>query len=229
MDFRLNLDASESQNADFWKQVWREGVIPFHQLQFHPILSQCIQSIGLNPGDNVFLPLCGKSLDLILLQDKGFQVFGVELSEIAVQTFFSEHQIKFERTKLRDNLFLYQSDDLHIYQGDFFSINSGEIPHIKFLFDRGSLVALPPPLRQRYAQKLNELKRDHGFHHLLITAEYDQNKMQGPPFSVPEAEVRKLFSFYSNFEVLEEYSTEANPEIKKKGLDEIQRKALLMS
>ena len=49
---------------------------------------------------SVFVPLCGKSLDMVWLLEQGFSVTGCEISELAVQQFFTENSIPYEKRKL---------------------------------------------------------------------------------------------------------------------------------
>ena len=60
------------------------------------------------------------------------------------------------------------------------------------MFDRAALIALPPDLRLRYAHELYAaLPTD--CRGLLVSLEYPQAERAGPPFSVPEDEVRALY------------------------------------
>lgn len=70
------------------------------------------------------------------------------------------------------------------------------------VYDRASLIALPPDLRQDYVRHLCCLFPE-GMRTLLVTLDYDQREMNGPPFAVSDDEVRHLYSGLANVELLE--------------------------
>ena len=51
-------------------------------------------------GCSIFVPLCGKTLDLIWLNEKGHTVMGCELSEVAAKQFFEENKIPYSTSGL---------------------------------------------------------------------------------------------------------------------------------
>lgn len=70
--------------ADFWHGKWARNEIGFHRSEANPLLVAHLDSLGLKPSARIFLPLCGKTLDIGWLLSNGFQVIGAELSEAAV-------------------------------------------------------------------------------------------------------------------------------------------------
>ena len=78
-------------DPDFWQDRWRTRQVGFHQPAPHPFLERWWPSLGLPSGTRVYVPLCGKSLDMVWLAVRGYHVVGSELSEIAVAEFFGEH------------------------------------------------------------------------------------------------------------------------------------------
>lgn len=66
---------------------WREGRIGWHQ----PDGNASLRRHWRGTGPRVLVPLCGKTPDLVWLAEWGNEVVGVELSEIAVQSFFDAH------------------------------------------------------------------------------------------------------------------------------------------
>jgi thiopurine S-methyltransferase len=122
--------------------------------------------------------LCGKSLDLVWLADRGYHVVGVDLSEVAAKAFAAENKQHTDRIEYR--------------VGDFFDVTPESIGKFDLIYDRAALIALPPNLRPKYAEKLQSLLAPSG-RILLISLEYDPQQMQGPPFEVPESEIRTLF------------------------------------
>ena len=149
----------------------------------------------------VFVPLCGKSKDMLWLSQNGYNVFGVECSERAVKHFFEDNALNYRHAE-KDAHALYQSDGLEspieIFQGDFFELQPDDIADITDIYDRASLIALPTEMREQYAQKMAELQKS-GMRTLLVTLTYDQSELNGPPFSVSEEDVLALYS--ENFSV----------------------------
>lgn len=176
--------------ADFWHNRWENNLTGFHLNEVNPHLIANWASMSVQPHGRVFVPLCGKTLDLVWLADQGYQVVGVELSSLAVEAFFTENKIKTERTQVGE-LELWQSDKISLFCGDFFALTPEILGKIDAVYDRASLIALPPAMRQDYVVKLTEL--DQSAPKLLVTLEYEQSKMSGPPFSVSKSEVESLY------------------------------------
>ncbi|KTC63401.1 thiopurine S-methyltransferase, partial [Pseudomonas fluorescens ABAC62] len=146
--------------------------------------------LALAEGAKVLVPLCGKSLDLMWLASQGYRVLGVELSEQAVEAFFSEQNLTPRIT--REGAFsVYRADAIEVWCGDFFSLEPRDLTDCTALYDRAAMIALPPLMRARYAEHLNALLRP-GCQGLLITLDYDQTQKAGPPFAVTDEEVKVL-------------------------------------
>jgi thiopurine S-methyltransferase len=178
-------------DPEFWHQRWREGRIGFHQDKPTPLLLEHWPSLALAHGSRVFVPLAGKSLDLAWLAAQGHRVLGVELSSLAVEQFFAEHGLA---PQLRESRYgrHYCAGEIELICGDVFAIDAEVLADCAAVYDRAALIALPPPLRRRYVGELHA-RLPAGCRGLLITLEYPQHEKQGPPFSVPEAEVRELY------------------------------------
>lgn len=176
--------------ADFWHNRWESNLTGFHLGEVNPHLKENWSVLNLAAGSRIFVPLCGKSLDLIWLAEQGHQVVGIELSHLAVEAFFSENNLIVERSQL-GGLEYWQSEKISLFCGDFFDLTAEILGQVDAVYDRASLIALPPTMRQDYAVKMAELAQSAP--KLLVTLEYDQSKMDGPPFSVSEDEVRALY------------------------------------
>ncbi|MDF2186117.1 thiopurine S-methyltransferase [Grimontia hollisae] len=174
---------------EFWHSRWAENRIGFHLTDTNPLLVKYWQQLRPKRDETVFVPMCGKSIDLSWLASKHDEVVGVELSEIAVRAFFSEHLYTPTVTTLGPVMKLYQFDEVSIYSGDYFSAPLGSYP---LIYDRAALIAMPASMRQQYAERLLSLLAPGG-RILLVTMDYPQEQMDGPPFSVPEEEIRQLF------------------------------------
>ena len=188
-------------DPNFWQQRWRDNQIGFHQQQVTPLLEQYWAALGVAAGDQVFVPLAGKSRDMAWLAARGHRVLGVELSQLAVEQFFDEHGLT---PTIRDSRHgtHYSAGGIELVCGDAFALDAAILADCAGVFDRAALIALPLPLRQRYAAELySQLPR--GCRGLLITLEYPQAEKDGPPFPVPEDEVRALYGRDWTIDVLE--------------------------
>lgn len=191
----LALQAGGADSGDdrvdheFWLQRWREGRIGFHQDAVTPWLREYWPGLHLPPGSQVFVPLAGKSLDLAWLAAQGHRVLGVELSPLAVEQFFAEHALVPQVSESRYGRH-YRAGGVELICGDAFGLDAAAVAGCAAVYDRAAMIALPPPLRERYASGLYA-QLPAGCRGLLITLEYPQAEKDGPPFSVPEAEVRQ--------------------------------------
>jgi thiopurine S-methyltransferase len=168
---------------EFWLEKWNKNIIGFHKDKPNKLLTRYLDKLELNPSSFIFVPLCGKSLDLVYLAQLGHKVIGIELSEIAVKDFFKENEISYEIQEV-GNLLKYASDKIDIYLGDIFELSAQMLGPIDAVYDRAAMIALPIDLRKKYNQKIDELT-DSQTKLLLITLEYDQQRVSGPPFSIP--------------------------------------------
>lgn len=175
----------------FWLERWQQDQIGFHQAEINQYLSEHWAQLGLPEGTPVFVPLCGKSLDMLWLRQQGHPVLGVELSDKAVSAFFEENDITPEVSQ-EGGFKVYTSSGLRLLSGDFFALEPEDLKEIRAVYDRAALIALPPPMRMDYARHMANLLPA-GAHILLITMEYPAGTLEGPPFSVSEEEVHKLF------------------------------------
>ncbi len=181
----------QAMHSEFWRERWRNGEIGWHEPRVNVHLERFWPKLGLPADIRVFVPLCGKSLDLFWLAGQGHRVIGVELSEIAVRDFFAEHRLNPSVTE-EPPFRRYRVDELTLLCGDFFALTPDHLGPVDAVFDRASLIALPPGQRQRYAAKITELAPR--AISLLITLDYDQSQMTGPPFAVHGDEVRRLYA-----------------------------------
>ncbi|MFZ5933484.1 thiopurine S-methyltransferase [Pseudomonas putida] len=175
----------------FWQQRWADNQIGFHQAQVNPYLQQYWPQLQLAPGSRVLVPLCGKSLDLAWLAGQGHRVLGVELSRQAVQAFFREHGLE-PQVAQQGAFEVWRSGDVELWCGDFFALRAADVADCVALYDRAALIALPPEMRVDYMRLLSQvLPTGAG---LLVTLDYQQELLAGPPFSVADDEVRHGFA-----------------------------------
>jgi thiopurine S-methyltransferase len=178
-------------DANFWLQKWQRGEIGFHESAVNPFLSAHIGKLRLSPGSRLFLPLCGKTLDIGWLLARGYRVAGAELSQLAVDALFSELGVVPQIAEL-GALKHYKAGNLDIFNGDIFELDVARLGQVDAIYDRAALVALPVDLRQRYAAHMRALSGTAP--QLLVTYEYDQSVRPGPPFSVSAEEVARLYA-----------------------------------
>lgn len=186
--------------ASFWHERWESNQIGFHGSTENPLLVKHFQSLALNEGNRVFLPLCGKTRDIAWLLSQGYAVAGAELSEIAITQLFEELQLTPRVTDL-DKQKLYQAENIDIFVGDIFNLSTDRLGDVHAIYDRAALVALPEALRKQYTQHLRKITQQ--AQQLLICFEYDQSKIDGPPFSVVENEVHQHYSDNYTLKLLE--------------------------
>lgn len=210
-----------------WLEVWEKNEIPFHEMEFHPWLVKYFSRLGLQREQKVFVPLCGKSLDMRFLGDQGLHVRGVELSSSAIKSFFLEQELE-PALEEGDPFRVYRSLGYELLEGDLFDLEEAHLKDIHAVYDRASLIALDPETRKRYVAQFKKHLRS-GTQYFLITLEYDQCVMTGPPFSVTEAEVQQLFGDWCQIEVLESKAVEEIPSrLQEKGVKQLFVKAHLL-
>ena len=184
----------------FWRERWARNQIGFHLPEVNPYLQRHWPPLA--EGAKVLVPLCGKSLDLMWLASQGLRVVGVELSEQAVEAFFSEQNLT-PRITERGMFKVYQADSIEIWCGDFFALGAEVLADCTAFYDRAALIALPPLMRAQYADHLNTWLPS-GCQGLLITLDYEQVQKAGPPFAVTDEEVQLLIGERWALQVLQE-------------------------
>lgn len=202
------------KDPEFWHSKWASNQIGFHLDDVNPLLIEHWHRTEPKREDKLFVPLCGKSEDLVWLATKHNQVHGVELSSIAVRSFFAEHFYTPLVIQLNAHHELYQFDELSIYTGDYFS---APVETYDIVYDRAALVALPEEMRKEYVERLKSLLNPGG-RILLVTLDYEQHEMAGPPFSVPQEEIEQLFAEFSVERLHQDSANAQHPKRAKKGL-----------
>ena len=209
--------------TDFWLERWRLNQIGFHQQEINAHLQEFWPGLTIAPPGQVFVPLCGKSRDMLWLRARGHGVRGVEISPIAVRDFFSENGLT-PQISGQGRLERWETDGLAILRGDFFDLVPDDLRDVVGIYDRASMVALPPPMRERYASHLMSLAPRAAVI-LLVTMEYPEGEMQGPPYCVHETEVQKLYGDAYDIERLFVLDMLAeNPRFRDRGLTHLQEK-----
>ncbi|MDF1829854.1 thiopurine S-methyltransferase [Cycloclasticus pugetii] len=179
-------------DTNFWHERWAKSEIGFHLNDVNPYLIEHFAALKPKANAAVFVPLCGKSKDLIWLAEHTEKVIGIELSKKAVEDFFKENKLTPSITQ-GERFSTYRYENLTIICGDLFELTADDVAAYQLVYDRASLIAFPADMRARYVEKLNELLPNKT-QRLLITVDYPQHEMSGPPFSVTPDEVQQHFS-----------------------------------
>lgn len=178
-------------DEDFWQNRWATNKIVFHEKDGNKLLARHFDVIEMPQGARYFLPLCGKTGDIARLLNKGYHVVGIELAETAIQQLFQELDVTPEISEV-GTLKLYSARNLDIFVGNFFDLTAETLGAVDAVYDRAALVALPIDMRPRYSAHLAAITQH--AKQMLITFEYVQSDMDGPPFNLDENEVRTHYA-----------------------------------
>lgn len=213
--------------ASFWHERWEQNRTGFQQDAVNGYLETHWNRVGVSTESCVLVPLCGKSLDMMWLRDQGHLVLGVELSPVAVQTFFEENGLEVQKRE-QGGFMRSEADGIALLCGDFFDLTTEDVKGVSGIYDRGALIALPPEMRERYAAHMANLFSG-GVEALLIAVDYSQQEMNGPPFAVSEEEIRTLFGDAFEIEHLEIQDVLADHQrFKDRGLTALTESAYLL-
>lgn len=211
----------------FWMERWERNETGFHQDDINPHLRRFWHEAAPSEG-RVFVPLCGKSRDMLWLRDQGHPVLGVELSALAARAFFEENALTPTQAH-RPGFESFEAAGVEILCGDFFDLERAHMTGIAAAYDRAALVALPPELRARYAAHLADILPA-GTRLLLVTFDYDPAEMAGPPFAVSPTEVDTLFAPFGTIRPLARHDALAeNPRFRERNLSHIDEHVFLIT
>jgi thiopurine S-methyltransferase len=213
---------------DFWLERWRTAQIGFHQAAVDRHLKAYWPLLKLPAGSQVFVPLCGKSLDLMWLRTLGHAVTGVELSPVAVQSFLMEHGIP-ARRRVLSGFDVYEADGLRLFCGDYFKLTPALLGSMSAVYDRAALISWTPAAREPYVEHLTSLTGP-GTQTLLIAVEFPQEQMSGPPFPVTRDAIEQLYADHYSIEELGRHEIlELEPRLKARGLTELREACYRMT
>ncbi len=222
---------------EFWQQRWESGRLGFHQQKVNSRLTKFWNKLQLAHGDTVLVPLCGKSLDMLWLARQGHPVIGIEISNRACRDFYAENElpythkdeaqfIKFNSGKFNDSPF--NGGAIELWCGDFFNLKPTDMNEVRTVYDRAALIALPESMRTAYVAHLAMILPPHS-QVFLISIDYDQTKMKGPPFSVAEHEVHNLFKDqFSTTLITHSSGPDIVGNLSNRGLDTLNEKVYLL-
>jgi thiopurine S-methyltransferase len=169
--------------------------------------------VGRPGAVRVFFPLCGKSVDMAVLANHPSvsQVVGVDGIRAALDEFSAEHPDLAIHDETPAQQPHQQPDEnpspvkhdrlvgnkVLLLKGDFFDLDENSTDgRFEAVFDRGSLVAIEPSLRRSYVNVMKGLVQPGGKILLVAierTSGSEEDLTAGPPFTLPEAQVRSLY------------------------------------
>lgn len=202
----------------YWEKKWISGEVNFDRSDANPLLTRFFNDLNLAKNARVFVPLCGRSVDMQWLIAQGFLVVGIELYEPACRQFFANHALPYKES-LRGPFKVFSHERITLYVGDFFALTKAVLGPIDGIYDRAALIALGEDMRRRYAQHLIELAHTQT-KMLVITTVYDQARMQGPPFSVTKKELSDLYGKHFLLKTLLYEPITVSDHLRNKGLYE---------
>lgn len=210
------------RDDQLWLRLWRnQGQASFHQNSVNPLLIQFWPSLNLAPHSRIFVPLCGKSLDILWLADQGHQVIGVELSPIAVKAFFDDNNLTPTKTKIGKFTY-WKHGRITILCGDYFALSKEMLGNIDIAYDRAALTALPEDIRKLYVKKIKQIIPNYAVIFLLTVEDIDTVDAEA---AYIDQEITSLYSARYEIELLHAHHTlESNPEVPQQPPQQIQYK-----
>ncbi|GAA6212104.1 thiopurine S-methyltransferase [Hyphomicrobiales bacterium 4NK60-0047b] len=178
-------------DENFWHERWNNNEIPFHESEANKNLVNNLDKLQIKEKSRIFIPLCGKTLDIGWLLSRRYKVVGAELSEFAINELFKQLEVK-PIIKDTGSLKCYSAPNIDIFVGNIFELTIEDIGLVDAIYDRGAYVALPKEIRSKYSQHMKDITKNAP--QLLIAYEYNQNLMKGPPFSIPPKELENNYN-----------------------------------
>jgi thiopurine S-methyltransferase len=210
----------------FWNDRWTAGKTRWHKTEVHPSLKKYVDEILLEGfpggGARILVPLCGKTVDMehLARKRKVAEVVGVDGVRSAMEAFAKEHPDLDLQPPADTNVGggsvggfeKWKGQSISLLTGDFFQLDVATAGGtFDAVWDRASLVAIQPSLREQYVAKTGELISKPNGRILLSTSVRSNGDTQaGPPFSIDEAEVRRLYEgqpWVESVELLDSHSS----------------------
>ena len=190
--------------AKFWTDMWKEHIFPWHEDGVHEYLIKYIDELtGGRLNIRVFVPLCGKSVDMLWLADQGHTVVGVELADKAIESFFTENNLTFTKEPVKlaagsepAEVYRCNEKQITIFCCDLFTLKEEDIGEkVDAIWDRGSLSAIVPSAGdrgKRYAKHMRSLLARDG-NYLLESHHYEVDRGNDPPASISDELRNEIF------------------------------------
>lgn len=197
----------EEHRIKSWQDRWDTGNIRFHNPEVHAMLLKHFDKIcPSGDGGRIFVPLCGKTLDMKWLSEQNMFVVGLDGVRLSLEQFMSEQNLNFTTEKIPElgedcEVFKTADDKFHLYRGDIMDFSASIEGTFDAVWDRGSLVALRREDVPQYVKVIKSLIKPGG-RCLVEVFDYDVKIMEGadikppcppPPFPMYEAELKDLY------------------------------------
>lgn len=183
-------------SCTLWKKAWASNQIDFHQIEINPLLQTYWPALKLPDNAHVFVPLCGKSLDMGWLLAQGHRITGVETSPIAVAAFFQAQQLAPIQTRL-GKLTRWHTEQVDIYCGDYFSLSQRDLAGVNVVYDHAALLAFSPAMRPRYVHHLVNILPQNSQILLLATGYPDADE----PDNLQEIDAEIMALYQAGFSI----------------------------
>lgn len=188
-----------------WQELWDTGNILWHMNDVNKdLLKYADRLFDKQTNLRVFVPMCGKSVDMKWLALQGHTVIGVELIESSIWEFFEEQNLEYTVSTVEpQQIKVYKAKEMEIsiFCCDILIINKDAIGAVDAIWDRGGLIAINKSDRERYAQVMLSVMSPR-CRYLLETLEYDPLLYGGPPHHTTQEIVRKLFGAQCSIDLL---------------------------
>lgn len=181
-----------NRDNHLWLQCWLDQRTDFHQTEVNPLLIKFWPSLESGMGSRIFVPLCGKSLDMLWLAERGHEVIGVELSPVAVNAFFQENHLQPVK-RIVGKFTLWSHGNISILCGDYFALTPADIGYFDAAYDRAALTSLPENIRALYVKQLHKLVPQSAKVFLLTIEDAAENTSFSQAVGVDE-EINNIYS-----------------------------------
>ncbi|KAL7634077.1 UNVERIFIED_CONTAM: hypothetical protein RMT77_015405 [Armadillidium vulgare] len=233
MSARLYSVFLESKdNYSYWEKLWSTKVTPFHQREVCPFLLKISSNLNFVSPKRVFIPLCGKALELKWFYDEGFEVVGVDLISIPAEEFFKEHNLTF---KIRELPWakVYESSDqrIKIYVADIFSVEPEDVGKFDVIWERADYTVVKIAEREKYSKLMKQLCKEK-FVHFLCTLQFEVlvGRYDTPPRPLSHEETKKLYGDWCKVDLIEEENgLKYYPEFKSSGINTLRQSCFILT
>ena len=169
-----------------WISLWEQDRTPWQQAEPDKRLQSHIHRLTKGQSSiSIFVPFCGKSLDLVWLARQGHSVVGVEISPIGVRQLFEENNLPYSSTE-GDKFTVFEATEdikLKVFVGSMFDLTPDMTGLCDAVWDCRAMVAVNVADRETYIRVIRSILKPEGV--ILITRlEYDPREHSGPPFNL---------------------------------------------
>ncbi|KAI1003051.1 hypothetical protein K3495_g5153 [Podosphaera aphanis] len=188
------VESSTDRNQK-WDALWKDGFCPWdrgcpnpalidlleERQDLLPFRQQSVKKTALVPG-------CGKGYDVFLLAAYGFNTYGLEISETALEKAKSlEKELETrDAYKTKDGV---ERGEIKWLVGDFFDEyllrSFGQEGKFDLIYDYTFLSALPPFMRPAWSSRMLNLLANDGRIICVEFPTYKPHSTGGPPWALP--------------------------------------------